>query len=74
MGGSSRFLLSPEVYQRFLRKGSDPGGTDVIARLDRAIKYSRSAGDKSNGRGVLDTRWSLSSGSPKARPGGGYDG
>src|SRR5260370_2334039 len=26
------------------------------------------------GRGVLDTRWSLSSGSPKARPGGGYDG
>jgi hypothetical protein len=25
-------------------------------------------------RGVLDTRWSLSSGSPQARPGGGYDG
>ena len=24
--------------------------------------------------GVLDTRWSLSSGSPKARPVGGYDG
>src|SRR6202047_4617503 len=29
---------------------------------------------RSKGRGVLDTRWSLSSGSPKARPDGGYDG
>jgi hypothetical protein len=28
---------------------------------------------ESRGRGVLDTRWNLSSGSPKARPGGGYD-
>ena len=28
---------------------------------------------ESRGRGVLDTRWSLSSGSPTARPGGGYD-
>src|ERR1700719_1657830 len=29
---------------------------------------------ESRSRGVLDTRWSLSSGSPRARPGGGYDG
>ena len=26
----------------------------VIARLDRAIQYSRGVGDKSRGRGVLD--------------------
>jgi hypothetical protein len=30
-----------------------------------------SAVDKNRRRGILDTRWSLSSGSPKARPGGG---
>jgi hypothetical protein len=28
--------------------------TIVIARLDRATQYSRAAGDKSRGRGVLD--------------------
>jgi len=43
----------------------------VIARLDRAIQYSRDIADEWRSRGVLDTRRSLSSGSPKARPGGG---
>jgi len=27
----------------------------VVARLDRAIQYSKDAGDQSRGRGVLDT-------------------
>ena len=39
----------------------------------RVIQYSREVNYESRSRSVLDTRWSLSSGSPKARPGGGYD-
>src|SRR5260370_19916855 len=56
---------------------------DVSTRATLSIVIVREGGRSSipeksviepRGRGVLDTRWSLSSGSPKARPGGGYDG
>jgi hypothetical protein len=45
----------------------------VVVRLDRTIQYSGTPMTDLRSRGVLDTRRSLSSGSPKARPGGGYD-
>jgi hypothetical protein len=45
----------------------------VIARLDGATEYPEAAMIEPIDRCVLDTRRSLSSGSPKARPGGGYD-
>ena len=40
-------------------------------RLQRATQYSEASVMESKNRGVPDTRWSLSSGSPKARSGGG---
>jgi hypothetical protein len=43
----------------------------VIARLDRATQYSRAPMIKRNVAAYWILRWSLSSGSPKARPGGG---
>ena len=43
----------------------------VIARLDRATQYSRAPMMKRNVAAHWIHRWSLSSGSPKARPGGG---
>src|SRR5713226_1360737 len=50
---------------------------DVISRRHhprkRMIQYSRAAVMVSSSRRYLTPRWSLSSGSPKARPGGGYD-
>jgi hypothetical protein len=48
------------------------GSPAVILRLDRRIQYSRAlaAEHKRSGEYWI-TRWSLSSGSPKARPGGG---
>jgi hypothetical protein len=45
----------------------------VIARLDRAIQYAATYRLNRTASGILDPRWSLSSGSPKARPGGGDD-
>ena len=47
---------------------------DVIARIDRATQYSRAPVTEPQRCSVLDTRWSLSSSSLKARPVGGYDG
>jgi hypothetical protein len=47
--------------------------TAVIVRLDRTIQYAAAFAFKPRRLRLLDTRWSLSSGSPKARPGGGYD-
>ena len=43
----------------------------VIARERRAIQYPGAPVMESKGRGVWILRWSLSSGSPEARPGGG---
>src|SRR6266566_2824511 len=43
----------------------------VIDRLDRATQYSRAPMIKRNVAAYWILRWSLSSGSPKARPGGG---
>ncbi len=45
----------------------------VIVRLDRTIQYSRAVEIRSRGPGVLDSRRSLSSGSPRARPVVGHD-
>jgi hypothetical protein len=45
----------------------------VIVRLDRTIQYIAASRSLSGVSGILDPRWSLSSGSPKARPGGGDD-
>jgi hypothetical protein len=43
----------------------------VIARLDRATQYSRAPVIDREAAVYWILRWSLSSGSPKARPGGG---
>jgi hypothetical protein len=43
----------------------------VIARLDRATQYSRALEINPEAAAYWILRWSLSSGSPKARPGGG---
>jgi hypothetical protein len=48
--------------------------TAVIIRLDRMIQYSEMSVMETKHRCVLDPRWSLSSGAPKARPGGGDGG
>jgi hypothetical protein len=45
----------------------------VIVRLDRTIQYAAASRSVSGVSGTLDPRWSLSSGSLKARPGGGDD-
>jgi hypothetical protein len=45
----------------------------VIVRLDRTIQYAAASRSFSGVSGILDPRWSLSSGSPKARPDGGDD-
>src|SRR6267143_4200021 len=45
----------------------------VIVREGGRSSIPETSMIESIGRGVLDTRRSLSSGSPKARPGGGYD-
>jgi hypothetical protein len=54
------------------QRGATP--SPVIARLDLMTQYSLAFVIQSKGRGILDPRRSLSSGSPKARPGGGDDG
>ena len=43
----------------------------VIVRLDRTIQYAAPIQFHSNANDYWMPRWSLSSGSPKARPGGG---
>jgi hypothetical protein len=45
----------------------------VIVRLDRTIQHAAASRSFSDGSGIVDPRWSLSSGSPKARPDGGDD-
>jgi hypothetical protein len=45
----------------------------VIVRLDRTIQYAATLAFRPRHLRLMDTRWSLSSGSPLARPGGGYD-
>jgi hypothetical protein len=50
-----------------------PTNSAVIVRLDRTIQYAAADVSHLKRLRLLDTRWSLSSGSPKARPDGGYD-
>jgi hypothetical protein len=45
--------------------------TNVIARLDRATQYSLASVMNREAAAYWMPRWSLSSGSPKVRPGGG---
>jgi hypothetical protein len=49
------------------------GNISTIMPAQAGIQYSETLVMEPKTRGVLDTRRSLSSGSPKARPGGGYD-
>jgi hypothetical protein len=57
-------LLRVRVYQLTTHSA-------VVARLDRAIQYAAASPYPTAASGILDPRWSLSSSSPKARPGGG---
>jgi hypothetical protein len=52
---------------------SQAANSAVIVRLDRTIQYAAAFAFKPMRLRLLDTRWSLSSGSPMARPGGGHD-